>query len=80
VDGNFHWRNKMYDEPVEQEKFIRIVGGTQKAERLQRIWDSSFPRYSGNMFKPLTKEDVFAIESKKEGFTDKQIKAFLELK
>jgi len=50
-----------------------IVHGVRRADRLQEIWNMSYPMYH------LTKEQVFRERAKAEGFTDKQIDTFLAL-
>jgi hypothetical protein len=70
----------MYDEQMEQEKFIKIIGGIQKADRLQQIWGNSYPHSTSNIFKPTTKEMDFSNQAKNEGFSERQIKAFLNLR
>jgi hypothetical protein len=71
---------KMYDEPREQERFIRLVGGTRKADRIMQLWGQSYPHSTSNIFKPVTKEDDFRSKALSEGFTKKQIESFLKLK
>jgi len=70
----------MYDEQKETDKFVRLVGGTKKADRLQDIWRNSCPHSTSDVFKPITREEDFRRQAKEEGFTDKQIEAFLKLR
>lgn len=67
------------DEETLQEEFISAVGGVKKADRLQYIWNISFPHGTSNMFRPITKEDDFRTRAKYEGYTDKQVDLFLRL-
>ena len=70
----------MYDEQVEQDKFVRLIGGMKKADRMQYLWGNSYPHSTSNIFKPITKEEDFRRQAKQEGFTDKQVDAFLKLR
>jgi hypothetical protein len=66
------------DERATQEAFIGYVGGIDRADRLQRIWNDSFPGIRASAFgKPPSKEAVFRRKAKGEGFTDDEIDAFL---
>jgi len=72
---------------TEQERtddFVRLVGGVRKADRLQWIWNTSYPYGTeyDRVFKTgfyKTKEDVFRSRARKEGFSEGQINAFLSL-
>ena len=55
------------------DKFVRMVHGVKRADRLQQIWNMSYPHYN------KTKEQEFRDRAKEEGFTDKQIDFFLKL-
>jgi len=55
------------------DRFVRMVHGVKRADRMQVIWRNSYP------FMNKTKEQVFRESAKAEGFTDKQIDAFLKL-
>jgi len=70
----------MYDEQEEQDRFIRIIGGISKADRLQHIWNNSYPHSTSNIFRPITKEQDFMDKAKNEGFSKRQIEAFLKLR
>ena len=64
--------------------FEEAVGGVSKAEQMQRLWNNSYPvgtKYDYSMKTGVyrSKEQVFWIKAKREGFTDKQIKMFLSL-
>jgi len=61
------------DEQEVNDRFVRLFHGVKRADRLQQIWNNSFPRFR------MTREEVFRREAKSEGFTDKQIDAFLKL-
>jgi hypothetical protein len=61
------------DEQEANDKFVRMVGGVKKADRLQQIWNMSYPHHK------KTREEDFRERAKGEGFTDKQIEAFLKL-
>jgi hypothetical protein len=63
----------MITEQEKQDHFIRIVGGIKKADRLQQIWNQSYPHYK------ISRGEDFRARAKAEGFTDKQIDAFLQL-
>jgi len=64
--------------------FEDAVGGAKKAMRLQYLWNESYPcgtKYD-KTFKTgfyRSKEQIFVIKAKREGFTDKQIKMFMRL-
>jgi len=65
------------DEQEANDRFVRIVGGRGRAERLQRIWDTSYPHGCG--LTEIPKEVEFRRRAKEEGFTEKQIETFLAL-
>ena len=65
----------MRDEQKENDRFIRLVG-VKKADRLQYIWNTSYPH---GFQSEVPKETEFLKRAKDEGFTDKQIDAFLKL-
>lgn len=68
------------DERATHQKFIEFIGGTERADRLLRIWKDSFPGIRTSAFeKPPSKEQVFRRKAKAEGFTDGEIEAFLSL-
>ena len=76
--------NEFRDEQAENDKFVDMVGGTAKADRMMQIMNNSYP--VGTQYDKLmkngqhkTKEQVFAIKAKRAGFTNKQIQAFLSL-
>ena len=72
---------------TEQEKigeFEEAVGGVKRAEHLQRIWNNSSPvgndtPYDIKMGTFHSREKVFTIKAKREGYTEKQINMFLAL-
>jgi hypothetical protein len=67
----------LMDEQKANDRFVRMVGGRARAERLQHIWDTSWPHGCGLTKQP--KEVEFKRRAKEEGFTDKQIEVFLSL-
>lgn len=67
------------DERATQEAFVEYVGGTRKADRLMYLWNDSYPCSTHDIFKPLTKEEVFRSKAIREGYTHEQISAFLIL-
>ena len=67
-------------EQERQDYFVRVVGGRQKAEKMHRLWQNTYPRYcslNDGYPKQHTKQEVFLVKAKEEGFTKKQIDAFL---
>jgi len=77
-------KEETLDETERQEVFVRLVGGRERADRLQWIRDNSYPcgtecnRISGTR-RYKTKEEVFRLRAKREGFKDNEISSFLEL-
>ncbi len=70
------------DERAMQEKFEDLCGGVKRAERLNWIWNNSYPvgtQYDFMMKRGKTKRQVFEEKAKAEGFSDKQIQCFMEL-
>lgn len=68
------------DERATHEAFVAYVGGVQRAERLSRIYSDSFPGVKSSVFaKAPTKEEVFARKATAEGYTAKEISAYLSL-
>lgn len=68
------------DEKATHEAFVAFVGGTDRADRLQRIWNNSHPGIRVSAFaKPATRADVFRKKAMAEGFTAPEIDAFLSL-
>jgi len=61
------------DEQKANDRFVRMVHGIRRADRMQEIWRNSYPSLR------KSKEEVFRESAKREGFTDKQIDAFLML-
>lgn len=68
------------DEQKEQDRFLRLVGGSKKADRLQYIWGNSCPHSTSSIFKKISKEEDFRENAKINGFSKKQIDAFLKLR
>ena len=69
-------------EQEKQDNFLEMVG-RDKAEKLQRIWDRTYPAFCSIPYgegypKQHTKEEVF-MESAKKEFTAKEIELFLSL-
>jgi len=72
------------DETERQAAFVGLVGRHARAERLQRIWNNSYPSGTAydRIFSPgryRTKEQVFRLKARREGFKDNEISSFLEL-
>ena len=72
------------DETERQAAFVRLVGGQERAGMLQRIWNNSYPSGTDydRIFWPKryrTKEQVFRLKARREGFKDNEISSFLEL-
>lgn len=65
----------MFDEQLEQDKFVQIVGGIKRADRLQQIHRMS--AYSGF---GKTAEENFISCATGEGFSRKAISTFLKLR
>jgi hypothetical protein len=59
-----------------QDRFVRILGKS-RAEKLQSLWDNTYPEGCGLTFKP--KEEVFIRKAKEEGFTSRELKLFFKL-
>ena len=72
------------DEQKSQALFEDAVGGVKKAEQMMRLWNDSYPcgtKYD-KTFKTgfyRSKEQIFNIKAKRDGFTQKQINMFLAL-
>ena len=66
INGVWHDEQKM------QEKLIKLCGGMQKTEELQRIWRNSYPHNMGR----TTKEQDFHKQAKDAGFSEQAIKYF----
>jgi hypothetical protein len=68
-------------EQERQDRFIKLVGGTARADELMRIWNNSYPHGSeyDRMMRNglgLTKEQAFERSAIARGFTKRQINAF----
>jgi hypothetical protein len=61
------------DEQAENDAFVRMVHGVKRADRIQQIWNNSFPQFG------KSREEVFRENAKREGFTDLQVNRFLDL-
>jgi len=71
------------DEQARQENFLDVVG-RKKAEKLQGIWNNTYPQYCSIPYgeeypRQHTKEEVFKYKAQKEGFKDSEINLFLNL-
>jgi len=72
------------DEQKAQEMFEDLCGGVKKAERLLHLWNDSYPcgtKYD-KTFKTgfyRSKEQIFWIKAKRDGFTQEQIDMFMGL-
>lgn len=53
--------------------------GKTKMDRLQQIWNNSYPSSQWSWSKAKTKAEDFTDKAKKQGFKDKDIKLFLSL-
>jgi hypothetical protein len=63
-----------------QDQFEKLVGGRVRADRLARIWSQSYPGVRISTFRdPPTREEVFRKKARRDGFTDREIDAYLEL-
>ena len=68
----------MYDEQLENDKFVKLAGGINAADRIQRIWNESYP--TGGYMNQTPKEVVFVKSAVVAGFSKKAIKAFIQLR
>jgi len=66
------------DEQEANDRFVRLVGGVKRADRLQQIWNMSFP-HGMRLCNYVSREDDFRRRAKAEGYTDREIDAFLNL-
>jgi hypothetical protein len=70
------------DEQERTDAFVALAGGRANADRIDRVWKESWPhgtaldRLYGTA---LSKEEVFRLKAKREGFSAKVIDAFLAL-
>ena len=74
--------NTQRDEAKEHAAFEQLLGGADRAFRLLRLYSNSYPsgtEYDRLMGRGHTKEQVFAIKAKNNGFTPKEIRAFNNL-
>jgi len=68
----------------EQERTDLFVDtlGRDRAEKLYKIWTNTYPKYVslyGENPKQHTKEEVFMVKAKEEGFSEKELKLFDDL-
>ncbi len=67
------------DEREKQDHFIHLMGGTNKSDNIQYIWNNSYPCDMRPQGKLHTREQIFRKRAKDEGYTDEQIDYFLNL-
>jgi len=67
------------DEQAMTDQFENLCGSVARAQRLQHIWNNSYPGISASVWTRPTKVDVFRAKAKREGFAVEQIEAFLQL-
>jgi hypothetical protein len=70
------------NEQERQDRFVRLVGGTNRADELMRIWNNSYPhgtKYDRLYGRGLTKEQAFERNALNRGFTKRQISAFYSI-
>jgi len=68
----------MYDEQLENDKFVKLAGGVRAADRIQQIWNQSYS--TGGYMYPISKETVFVKSALSAGFSKKAIQAFIKLR
>ena len=73
----------MTTEQERQDNFISKYG-RDKCERLNRIYNNSYPKFCSIPYgeeypKNHTKEEVFKADSKKDGFSMRMVTEFLSL-
>jgi len=66
-------------EQEQQDAFVVLVGGRQRADLLERIYRDSFPTDDWAGTSGRTREQNFTFEAQREGFKDEEISAFLKL-
>ena len=74
--------SKIMTEQERQDRFVTAVGGTARAEELDRIYRNSYPHgteYDRLMGRGLTLEQAFRIRASRAGFSTKQINIYLSL-
>jgi hypothetical protein len=72
----------MIDEQQRCDKFEKMVGGVKRAQRLLSIWNNSYScgtKLDFLVARGKTREQVFEMRARAEGFTDKQIQCFHKL-
>ncbi len=72
----------MTTEIESQDRFVKLVGGTHRADELMRIWNDSYPHgteYDRLFGRGLTKEQAFERSAIAHGFTKRQINSFRSL-
>ena len=73
---------EIQSEMERQQEFEDLVGGWQRAERLAKIYQNSYPMPSWSVklgHHQIPKLEVFRNKAKREGFNTKEISAFLNL-
>lgn len=72
----------MITEQENQDRFVKLVGGTAKADELDRLYQNSYPHgteYDRLFGRGLTKEQAFERAALARGFTKRQIAAYRSL-
>ena len=69
-------RQNMRDEQALTDRFERLCGSIERAQRMLRLWQNSCPSRHPNPRWSKTKEQVFETKAKEEGYTRKHIQAF----
>jgi len=66
----------MRDEQALTDRFERLCGSIQRAQRLLCVWKNSYASKHPNPRWSKTKAQIFEAKAVAEGFTRKQIQAF----
>jgi hypothetical protein len=56
-------------EKEKQDEFVKAIGGRNKAEKLDRIWKNTYPRYcslNDEYPKNHTKQEIFVVKALEE--------------
>lgn len=73
---------EIQSEMERQQEFEDLVGGWQRAERLAKIYQNSYPSPSWSPslgHHQIPKLEIFRKKAKRDGYTTKEIGAFLRL-
>ena len=65
----------MREEQALTDRFERLCGSIERAQRMLRPWQESYANKHPNPRWSKTKEQVFEAKAKEEGYTRKQIQA-----